>query len=284
MLSFHQPDIPSTEYKIFTSIKGFPVDLTAVLVAVHIFSMLVCTFIIAVQPAWIRQFICSAKSLYSGQLWQFVTYVFFHDIGEERIWFVIGMAMLLWFGRPIESTIGTFTFGLMYAACTIVPVFLLVLASPALPISSFAGSRVLHLVIFVGFAILFPDTMIFRILQARWVALIFLAIDTLSSIAYHDWTTLLNVWLSAGFIYVYLRYLHGEGILRQFMARFRNRPNLRIYKPKESRKPEERMKSEQILDTLLQKISREGIDSLSPKEKRQLENARKKMMSDKDGQ
>lgn len=282
MFSFHQPTVPSGEYKIFATIKGFPIDLTAILVAIHIFSMLVCTFIIAIQPAWIQLVICSAKSLYSGQLWQFVTYVFFHNIGEERIWFVIGMAMLLWFGRPIESTIGTFMFGLMYAACAIVPVFLLVLSSPILPISSFAGSRVLHFVLFIGFAILFPDTMIFGIIQARWVALIFLGIDTLASLTYHDWTTLLNVWLSAAFIYIFLRYLHGEGILKQYINRFRQRPNLHIYKPKHSRNHEATIKSEQILDALLQKISREGIDSLSEKEKHQLEKVREKMMSDKD--
>ena len=278
MLSLYQPDTSSDEYKIFAYIKGFPVDLSAVLVAVHICSMLGYTFILAVHPAWIRLFVCSGESLFGGKLWQFFTYPFFHNIAAEHIWFVVSMAMLIWFGRPIESTIGTLSFGLMYTACAIIPVFLLILLSPVLPVAVFDGSRTLHFAIFIGFAMLFPHALIFAIIQAKWIAIIFLAIDTLACFAKHDLITLLHLWLSVSVIYGYLRYIHGQGILRRFMDRIRQRQRLRLYKPEPSRRARDDTENEQIMDSLLRKISQQGIDSLTPKEKRRLEDARRKMI------
>ncbi len=58
-----------------------------------------------------------------------------------------------------------------------------------------AGSMAVHVALFVAFAVIYPSAEIFFSFQAKWVALVLLAIYSLQDLAYRAWTPLGVLWL-----------------------------------------------------------------------------------------
>jgi len=56
--------------------------------------------------------------------------------------------------------------------------------------TTFATSTALHFSIFVAFATIYPNVELFLRIMAKWIALIFVAIGTLSALAMRDWQSL----------------------------------------------------------------------------------------------
>jgi membrane associated rhomboid family serine protease len=272
--SFSSGGWPGAEGPLFT-VGGLRVDLTLLLIGVHTLAMAVAAVLAASGLGdWVNQAAFAAGDLRAGQIWTLVTYPFVHDIRQEGLWFGLEMLMFFWFGREVESAIGRRSYGLLYGALAVIPALVLAGAGPLLGSSVLAGSGTISFAIFLSFCALHPGAQFFFAgLTAKWVGWILLAIYSLASFAGRDWPGLLQLWLSSLFAVAWVRRGGMEW------------PNLSLGKGrKKSAKGKTTAKKSpavpvlEKVDAILDKISRDGIHSLTAAEKKQLEDARAKLL------
>lgn len=219
------------------------------------------------------------------QPWRLFTYMFLHSLSNP-FHFIINMLWLWWMGRPVEEAIGPRSFLTVYFGAGLAGAFIDILVSLTGNPTSVIGASGAVYGVMVAFAMLFPRTPIMLLLlppiEARYVVGGLIAIDVL----------LLN---NADNV---ARYVHLGGALGGFLlmrARAKG-TDLSIipryfeylymkFKPdKKSNSPKPKNKKMSIvsdaeiieeveqseLDEILEKISRNGYDSLTKEEKRKL--------------
>ena len=156
-----------------------------------------------------------------------------------------------------------------------------------LPWIPLTGSGAINLAVFIAFATLYPGVELFFSLKAIWIAGVILAINTLSALAYHDWTALTLLWVTCGFAFLAIKYIRGHislprFSLRDFFRRRHSQRNLRAMPtpaPRPPRPAPERSDDViESIDPLLDKIAKHGINSLTPREREKLEQARAELL------
>ncbi|HEV3410623.1 MAG TPA: rhomboid family intramembrane serine protease [Chthoniobacterales bacterium] len=269
----------SDDYKPVTYVGRFPVDITTLLVAVHALTMIVGTLLIAARQTWLLQLMIfdSDMVLRAGHVWQVVTYAFVH---QPSIWFVIHLFMLFFFGREVERFIGQRAFIVLYLGLLLLPAFLLTIWGLAGRIS-YADSDALHFGVFVAFAAIYPGVeLIFRI-QAKWMALVFGVISALQYLAQNAWPQLGAFLISVGFAVYFIR-MRGAGPelgwWRGLREKLQPKPKFHVVPKAAPRRKPEPEDIHQSIDPLLEKISKHGINSLTPSERKALDRARNQLL------
>jgi hypothetical protein len=117
--------------------------------------------------------------------------------------------------------------------------------------------------------------------MAKWVALIFVAAYSLQLLAYHGWSELAVLWLSAGLTYAFVE-LRGAGPelawLTEWKSRWRSKRALTVLPRPSGRRVVEPENIYESIDPLLEKISKSGIASLTASERRALDRARNRLL------
>ncbi|MGZ4967461.1 MAG: rhomboid family intramembrane serine protease [Chthoniobacterales bacterium] len=273
------------DYKPVTWVGRYPVDVTTLLVGVHVGLLILTCFLSAFGGGWILNYLTfdSAQVLALGRVWQIATYAFVHSpySAGALLWFAIEMYMLFAFGREVERFIGRRSFITLYALLLLAPTLVLTLTGLWMRVGV-AGSGVLHFGIFLAFATIYPsvEMMLLRI-PMKWIALILVAIGTLAALAVHDWASMIVLWTTALTAYFFIC---SRGVGEElewwsnFKARFQPRPKFHVVPkpaPRRTIDPEDIHRS---IDPLLEKISKSGIDSLTASERRALDRARNQLL------
>jgi ribosomal protein L31E len=272
----------SGSYAPMTYIRGIPVDVTILLIVSHVLTMLITTFLLAFHhesflASWI---LFSPTALAEGKIWTAATYAFANDIVTRNIWFAVEMVIFFFTGREVERFIGRNNFVWYYAMLILVPPTLL---APVAWVtgSSFIwlGSWSVHLAILIGFVTIHPNVQFFFGLKAKWVALIYLSVITLMEIAQGRWFSLGQVWLSVGTAWLYLKYNGVGGGLVMFDTWHSWREERADRKIEARRRQQVREVEEEAVsvDEVLEKISQQGIESLSQEERLLLEKASREL-------
>lgn len=249
------------------------VDLTMLLVGFHTLAMALGAVATAAGfGAWVTLGMFSPAQLGEGHVWTLLTYPFVHDIRQEGIWFALEMLMFFWFGREVESAIGRKSLGLLYAALAVGPALLLAGIAPWVGSGVLAGSGTIHFAIFLAFCALHPGAQFFFGLAARWVGWILLGVYSLTYFAGRDWSGGIQLWATAMLAVGWIR---GGGVSWPKIS-FSKRPK-QVTKKKVNAKKSGLVPLEKV-DPILEKISREGMGSLTAAEKKLLEEARNKLM------
>jgi len=262
----------SDDYRPVAWMGRFPVDVTTILVGIHVALAVVACLLVAAGGGGLLDLMMfdSARVLGSGQVWRLATYAFIHS-PMQLLWFAIEMYMLFVFGREVEKFIGQRAYIVLYAVLLFTPSFLLTLWGFFGQRAGLAGSLALHFGVFVAFATIYPSA-----------ALILGAIYTLQLLAYHSWTDLAVLWTSiaAGFCFVRLLGVGPELIwLENFKARLQPKPKFKIVpKPVPTRREEDDIS--EAVDPILDKIAKSGIGSLTPSERRTLDRARNRLLKE----
>ncbi len=262
--------VPVYASTVLAGVHGVTMVLTAIAMALG-GSMLVSNGLLSPLIFWPEDI------LKHGRLWQIVTYAF---VNVPDIWLVVQLVLLAMFGSEVEKFIGRraflWSYGLLLVAT---PVFLLLMGvlgfGAGLP---FFGSGSLHFAIFLAFVLIYPRAEIFFGIQARWIALALITINTLQLLAFisKDGGLALGVlWWNCAAVVLLMKY-QGVGTFS-----FPSLPKLPSRAQQHSRKHlrvvrEEEMEAEvhESIDPILEKISKHGIASLSRSEKERLEKAR----------
>ena len=268
------------DYKPVTWIGRYPLDVTTLLVALHACTMVIGTLLIAAgQGAFVSGLLFdSAEVLRAGHVWQLATYAFVHP---PSLWFALHLYMLFVFGREVERFLGRRAFLTLYAGLLLLPTFLLTLWGLYGRIS-YGDSSALHFGIFVAFAAIYPGVELFLRVQAKWVALVFGVISVLQLLAANAWPQLAAFLLSVGFALFYLR-MRGIGAeltwLTDLRQRLAPRPKFQVVPRASPRRVVEPENIDDSIDSILEKISKHGIASLTAGERRALDRARNRLLN-----
>jgi hypothetical protein len=228
--------------------------------------------------AWLQ---FNSAAVWSGQVWRLFTYAFVHaPTPSALLWFAVEMYMLFVFGREVERFIGRRAYITLYLTLLLLPAVVLTLLSFSTP-RTFATSTALHFAIFVAFATIYPNVELFLRIMAKWVALIFVAIGTLSALAMRDWQTLVVLWTSVGAAFLFIE-LRGAGAelpwWNALKERLRPKPKFHVVPKMRSSRSAEPDDVDTSIDPILDKISKFGIGSLTASERRQLNRERERLL------
>jgi membrane associated rhomboid family serine protease len=234
-------------------------------------------FLDAYQPGFVREYLAlSDRGLRSAYGWQFLTAAFLHD----GPWHLLGNMFLLYLlGRDVESIIGQRQFLFLYLAGTATGELghlFLMPATSALLAASGGPAAVL-----VAYAAILPEleltSMVFFLLPVRLkakhlgygafaISLLGVIFDRTATVAH---SSFLGGCL-AGWFYAHLLGFGRPSILQRALRQ--RRADAERYR---AMSPEQFIAEE--VDPLLDKISREGIGSLTRGERRVLARAREKI-------
>ena len=263
------------EGPIFT-IGTLRVDLTILLVGMHTLAMAVGAVLAATGlGGWVTAAVFTPAALQEGHVWTLLTYPFVHDIRQEGIWFAMEMLMFFWFGREVESAIGRKPMAWLYVVLAVAPALLLAGLAPWLGSGVLAGSSTISFAVFLGFCALHPGAQFFIGLSARWVGWILLAVYSLIYFAGRDWVGGVQLWTTAGLAVGWVRRGGMEWPKISFPT---GRKKGSKGKASVSKKVTGIIALEKV-DPILEKISKEGMGSLTAAERKLLEDARKKLMA-----
>lgn len=221
----------------------------------------------------------SATGIAHGFFWQPLTYMFLHG----GIWHILVNLMVLWFfGREVEFFIGPRVFTRLYlfgglAGAALWLAFNLHSLSPVI------GASAAVLACVVAFATLFPERevtlLVFFVLpvtlKARTLAWIAIAVDAVPLLSGTDTNIAHLAHLGGAALgYLYIKGL-GYGAPPRWLLWSQRLGQLfrpRQQSPRRPQSVEDYIREE--IDPILDKISRDGIHSLSRRERKILESAR----------
>jgi membrane associated rhomboid family serine protease len=271
----------SDDYRPVAWMGRYPVDVTTILVGLHVVCAIVTALLLAATHGVLTYAMFDSAYVWSGQIWRLVTYPFIHPPNASALlWFAIEMYMLFVFGREVERFVGQRAYIALYLALLLLPP--IVLTGWGLSQrTGLAGSGPLHFSIFVAFATIFPNVQFFARISAKWVAVILASIGTLSALAARDWQTLAVLWMSMGIAFVFVE-LRGAGPeltwLKKAKSFARPKPKLHVVQKSTMRRAAEPDDVYASVDPILDKISKSGIGSLTATEKRILDRARNRLL------
>jgi membrane associated rhomboid family serine protease len=271
----------SDDYRPVAWMGRYPVDVTTMLVGLHVAVAIITAILVALGAGSILAYLQfdSAAVWYSGQVWRIFTYAFVHA-PSSLLWFAIEMYMLFVFGREVERFVGQRAYIALYLLLLIAPTLVLTLWG-LWQRSVLAGSPALHFGIFVAFATIYPGVELFLRIMAKWIALILAGIYTLQLLAYHAWSDLAVVWTSIGTAFLFIE-LRGAGPelawWSDLKARIGPKPKFHVVQNTRARRVVDPDDVYTSIDPILDKISKFGIGSLTANERRQLDRERDRLL------
>jgi rhomboid family protein len=275
----------SDDYRPVAWMGRYPVDVTTMLVGVHVVCAVLACILTAIPglAGTLNYFIFDSAQIWNGgQVWRLGTYAFVH-YPSSLLWFAIEMYLLFVFGREVERFLGRRAYIALYVTLLLTPAVLLTVWG-LLERCAIAGSPALHFGIFVAFATIYPRVELLLRIQAKWVALILAAIYTLQLLAYHAWSDLVVVWTSIGVAFLFVE-VNGAGPelawWNTLKARFTPRPKYHVLPKPRAQTGGRGLESEDVypsIDPILDKISKFGIGSLTASERRQLDRERERLL------
>jgi len=271
----------SDDYRPVAWMGRYPVDVTTMLVGVHVAAAVFAAILVAVGAGSILGWLqFDSAALWSGgQVWRLFTYAFVHA-PSALLWFAIEMYMLFVFGREVERFVGRRAYIALYLILLITPPTLLTVWG-LWERSVVAGSPALHFGIFVAFATIYPRTELFLRIMTKWVVLILAAVYTFQLLAYHAWSDLMVVWTSIGAAFLFIEMLGAGPELPWWDAlktRFAPRPKFHVVPKIHPSRSAETDDVYTSIDPILDKISKAGIGSLTASERRQLDRERERLL------
>ncbi len=198
-------------------------------------------------------------------LWQFVTYMFLHSVSDP--WHIIFNMLVLWmFGSEVEKAMGARRFLTMYFTAGIFAGIFGCIFTPNNPILGASGAI---FAVEIAFAMFYPNaTIIFFVfpIKAKYLVMIFAGI------------TVFNCLMPTGGNVAH--FAHLGGLLYGFLfIRYEPRFSNFIISRQNQQKEKEYRKEEEVrvaVDSLLDKVNRTGMKSLTRRERSFLKNASKR--------
>jgi membrane associated rhomboid family serine protease len=272
----------SDDYSPLFWVSGRPVYVNTLIVALHIGAFIAVALLVSAYGGDALNGLFLAPSLiFHGQIWRLFSYIVFPPgTGWDVFNFIVAMMLLIFFGRQVEQHIGRRSYIVFYIALVLIPAVLLCLLALAGVDTAYLNGWATVFGVFIAFATLYPGmelNIFFLPLSAAIWAYILVGGYSVAYIAWHDWTSLGVLWIDATVGYFSMR-LVGAGygftwltdwIEERRATRLAKKHNLRVMKE---------TKQSESIDEILEKISKQGVGSLTPKERAALERARANLL------
>jgi rhomboid family protein len=247
------------------------------LIGVNVAAFIAQLFLDAYQPGFVREYLgLSDRGVHAAYAWQFLTSIFLHD----GPWHLIGNLLILYmFGRDVESIIGQRQFLFLYLVGAVTGELGHLLLMPETSVLFAASGGVIA--VLVAYATILPELeltpMIFLLLpvrlKAKYLAYAAFAVALWGVTLDRDGAVAHSAYLGgfvAGWSYSHLLGFGRASILQRALRRRRaEEERYRAMSP-------DQFISEEV-DPILDKISREGMQSLTRNERRTLARGQEKI-------
>ncbi len=261
--------------------KGRPIFLSAVLAIAAAVSVILTAVIMAAYPPAVPALIFNFDNLFQHfYIWTPLTYPL---LNPPTLWIVLGCYMLWVFGESVERHLGRSTFvKLLLVLLLVKPILIVLLGLAGIKGPSAAGFLAIEFGVFIAFATLYPRAQISLLIVTLevWIlAAIFVGIMALSALASRNMVELLFLAVEVAVAWGFIR--HEQGALR-LPAFIRSQRPTKDTRPttstaRGSKAPAAKAKPAKTytpdVDAILDKISREGMHSLTPEERSILDKA-----------
>jgi hypothetical protein len=282
----------------WTRAGNLDLTTTALLVIAGVASM----FLYAISKSVFAKLIFYPGLVRNGEVWRLATWPIANP--PTQIWVVITLAFFWFIGHAVEELVGRSRYLRLVLATTVLPA-LIVTMIPSLTFRTYPeiGLSLLASVMFVIFAVEYPQQPFFFGIPAWVLALVFVGIDVLRLVGDRLWGTLLLTLTAIALGVVIVRQWgfasRAEFIPRLGGGRPARKPTSGRTGRRTSRGPAGRTGKQVVqgpwaapaanastpdaaaaqaeLDALLDKISAGGLDSLSNDEKRRLNELSKRL-------
>ncbi len=242
----------------------------------------------AVDKASLGKLVFLGALVRDGDVWRVATWPVANPLNQQVIWIVLSLVFFWFLGHRIEELTGRARFTWLMVAMTIVPAAIVSALSFDSPYAAY-GLRILAIGLVAIFALEYPNVSFFFGVPAWVMALIYIAIDALYYVGDRAYEVLMLELLviAVGVVGARQCGLLGElGFIPQVLGRKGGTRS----KPAKRRKssgptvvsgpwgePAHNPLEQAELDMLLDKISSNGLDSLSRDEKARLNELSKKL-------
>jgi membrane associated rhomboid family serine protease len=247
------------------------------LIGVNVIAFVAQLFLDAYQPGFVREYLgLSDRGVYAAYGWQFFTAIFLHD----GPWHLLGNMLILYLlGRDVESIIGQRQFLFLYLAGAAAGELGHLFLMPATSVLFAASGGVAA--VLAAYATILPEleltSMIFLLLPVRLkakylvygafaIAIWGITLDRSGAVAHSAYLG----GIVAGWFYAHLLGFGRASILQRALRQ--RRADVERYR---AMTPDQFISEE--VDPILDKISREGLQSLTWSERRTLARAQEKI-------
>ena len=269
MITHRSPE----NYDPITWFGRVPVYATTIIVALYVVCMIgVAVALASGADTILAKLTFDTESvLRHGEIWRCLTYAF---VNPPDPWFIIALVMLYTFGRDVEQYLGRKGFVRLYLGFLLLGPSLLLAGSLATGQTFTVSHSWANFAVFLAFVSLYPNAQLLFQIPAKLFAWVFLGLSVLQLLATRQWPEMFVLLATAFLAYYAMR--HGAAINLDFMSRLRpvshrtKGPRLRVVKNPD----DEPVDPHRIIDPLLEKISRDGLASMTRREREQLERAR----------
>lgn len=277
----YQESFADSFKKGFMMLPGALRWILAINVAVFVLQALFNLFGLGVINAYIIQWFALTPSSTEmlTQPWRLVTYMFLHGSGFHILF---NMLWLWWMGRPVEDTLGSRNFAVLYFGSGIGGALIQIILAGVISSGPTIGASGAVFGIMVCFAVLYPRQPIMLLLlppiEARYLVMGLIVLDVLFLNASDNIARIVHLggafwgWL---LIKAYYRGYNYDAWIQRFQMKINSlftsdsKPrNKKMHIVSDADIIEEVEQGE--MDRILDKISKGGYSSLSAEEKRKL--------------
>jgi membrane associated rhomboid family serine protease len=275
----------SEDYRPLFWMRGRPIYVNTMIMIIHVLAFAA----LALAIGFLGDAVVYALGLgnyeviHYGQVWRLVSYIAFPPLSAwNAVNFIFAMGLLYFFGQQVEQFVGRMTYFNLYAALVLIPALLYCVLGLTLGLwgEGWIGGYGTIFGIVVAFATIYPGAEFciwFVTLSAKNWVFALLAVLTLFHVSTHDWISLGALWCDAAIGYFGMR-LIGAGYGMTWVTDWiEERQALRLAR-KHDIKVLKDAETTASIDEILEKISKQGVGSLSSRERAALEQARTNLL------
>ena len=270
-------------------IGGFPVSTTAFVVGLGVISMIIWGIEGRFGPLFRElvlvsdDFSASLGSVVEGDIWRLVTWPI---PNEPHFWTIVLFAIFYMLGSQIESLLGRWRFAFFLIALTLIPAVIVTAVEAATGINGYvAGLRMVEVGVLVAFAAQYAQARFWPGIPGWVIAVVIVGLDALQALGNRNWFALVVLACTVAVALLGIRaFGHATNLTwipklsmsssssqqststgwSRSRRRSRGRDHLRsVPSAGESVSPE--------IDALLDQVASQGLDSLTRKQRKQLE-------------
>lgn len=271
----------------FFHLGKIPVTVVGLIILAQLIGMIVWTL----SGGSILEVTSFTPALFlKGEVWRLFTYPLFSPIGVMPL---LGLYFFYSFGMPVETALDRKQFVLLCLSIIFVAPIVLICFS-LLGVSGLefplVGTNILSLAIFCTFCVMNPNMPFFLFkIPMKWIALVFFLGTVLSLVGARAWGTATSYTLATA-LAIWMIQSRGLALVKVFpdswtvaKPKKKAQPKKKITKFKKTKPlppskmtPKAYVPADTEIDSILDKISAEGLHSLTPEERATLESASKK--------
>ena len=255
----------------------FPVRLATCLAGLYLIGLF-ATSILLSAGGYILPFAFNAQAFIHGAFWQPLTCTF---LDTPTFFSLFNIFFLGWAGTEVEKYLGRARFLKLVLLLLAVPPVVILLWAPLGVHWTYFGPYEVSIGLFIAFATLYPGIELFGWITLKWLAFAGLLLGSMQQLPEHRWGNLSVLWIMAGASFGFIRIIQERVLLPSWMTEMkwlRRKPKFHVVPNTVPRRMIDPEDIDSVIDPLLEKISKHGINSLTASERRALDHARNQLL------